>query len=270
LGELMGMILYEPIPSLIANNPALPGALEPWWRRASARDPDQRFQSAKELADTLAEALGIEAKWPIPKIAPLGLQTRTPRASALKLTTPIASVALVRGDAAISRSGHGLDNAYSSVQPRRPHFKHEHWLLPAGTLAVFAVMAIAALSSGRYSDAARAIPALLRISPAVSAPAPAPPVTATGSRVHARAATAAPEVVPVVAPPTGAAPAPARARAPRVPARAPVSARSRPEKPLQLEKLSPGLRQTPRRPSEHDAGKQSAPEKNDTGPDYGI
>jgi eukaryotic-like serine/threonine-protein kinase len=45
-----------PTPSRL--RPDLPAAFDAWFRRALDRDPDSRFQSAKELADGLAQALG--------------------------------------------------------------------------------------------------------------------------------------------------------------------------------------------------------------------
>lgn len=60
LGELMGLILYEDLPTPTLKNPKLPPAIDAWWERAAARDREERFQSAKELADTLGAALGIQ------------------------------------------------------------------------------------------------------------------------------------------------------------------------------------------------------------------
>jgi serine/threonine protein kinase len=70
LGELMGLILYEDLPSLTRHNPELPPALDAWWQRAAARDREQRFQSAKEMADALGHALGISKPVAVPSIAP--------------------------------------------------------------------------------------------------------------------------------------------------------------------------------------------------------
>jgi len=69
LGELMGLILYEPLPVPTAVNPALPAAVDDWWQRAASRDREQRFQSAKELADELSKALGLEPFVTVPPAA---------------------------------------------------------------------------------------------------------------------------------------------------------------------------------------------------------
>ena len=64
-------ILHGPVPSLCATDSSLPRALDAWWARATARDPNQRFQSAKELAEGFAEAAGL---------APVSMPTSRPEA----------------------------------------------------------------------------------------------------------------------------------------------------------------------------------------------
>jgi serine/threonine-protein kinase len=61
LGDLVLAICVReiPQPSDIAS---VPIGFDAWWNRAVARDPEKRFQSAKELTDALREALGIEPR----------------------------------------------------------------------------------------------------------------------------------------------------------------------------------------------------------------
>jgi serine/threonine protein kinase len=47
-----------PVPSLVASVPA---GFNAWWERAMARDPADRFQSAREMADALAAIAGLRA-----------------------------------------------------------------------------------------------------------------------------------------------------------------------------------------------------------------
>jgi hypothetical protein len=56
LGDLLVKIIISPlpVPSLLVNAPP---RFDAWWRRAAAREPAERFQSAKELSDALAVAL---------------------------------------------------------------------------------------------------------------------------------------------------------------------------------------------------------------------
>jgi serine/threonine-protein kinase len=58
LGDLFMKIIAEPIPvpSQLAR---VPPGFDAFWARAAARDPNARFQSAKELADALNLSLGV-------------------------------------------------------------------------------------------------------------------------------------------------------------------------------------------------------------------
>jgi serine/threonine-protein kinase len=59
LGDLFGQIMYEamPVPSKVA--PWLTPQFDAWWARAASRNADDRFASARELADSLGQALAI-------------------------------------------------------------------------------------------------------------------------------------------------------------------------------------------------------------------
>jgi eukaryotic-like serine/threonine-protein kinase len=61
LGDLVLAICVRdiPLPSSIAS---VPIGFDAWWNRAVARDPDKRFQTARELTEALREALGLEPK----------------------------------------------------------------------------------------------------------------------------------------------------------------------------------------------------------------
>jgi serine/threonine-protein kinase len=69
LGELCGVILFQPLPRLTELNAALPAELDDWLQVALARDPERRYQSAKELADAFADAVDC-AKAAMPTLAP--------------------------------------------------------------------------------------------------------------------------------------------------------------------------------------------------------
>jgi serine/threonine protein kinase len=70
LGDILAQIMYEPIPVPSQKAPDLPPTFDAWWARASAREPEERFQSAKELAETLAVALRLSDPVEITAIAP--------------------------------------------------------------------------------------------------------------------------------------------------------------------------------------------------------
>ena len=256
LGELMAMILYQPILPMTAHNPALPPSIDVWWQRASAREPEQRFQSAKQLADALADALGIEQKLQIPEIVPLALQqqgvTSLPPVSVSAATPVGASRVDSQGG---WRSASGSGNGYRSVPPPRPHLKHQPWILTAGTVAVISVAAISALSTVRGHEFVRTVPALLRISPAttVHAPAVAPRVEAVvlppaGPKI---------ELLPEAPPSTSA--EPAVNIAPAVQRK--VAPRRKPER---------TIREAPQRARERDWGKKPEDRSTEIAPDYGI
>jgi serine/threonine protein kinase len=58
LGDLLIKIIIEPLPVPSEVAPVPPG-FDAWWARAVARDPAKRFQTAKELVEALALALGV-------------------------------------------------------------------------------------------------------------------------------------------------------------------------------------------------------------------
>ena len=64
------MILYDDMPVPSQRNPDLPKELDDWWSRAAARDREQRFDSAKDLADALGIALGAARPVVVPSVAP--------------------------------------------------------------------------------------------------------------------------------------------------------------------------------------------------------
>jgi serine/threonine-protein kinase len=58
LGDLLVKIIISPIPVPSQYAPVPPG-FDKWWSRAAARDPSDRFQSAKEFSDSLALVCGV-------------------------------------------------------------------------------------------------------------------------------------------------------------------------------------------------------------------
>ncbi len=58
MAELLAQVVYGRLPLPSELDPSLPAALDGWWLRAAERDPELRFQSARELADALGNALG--------------------------------------------------------------------------------------------------------------------------------------------------------------------------------------------------------------------
>lgn len=57
-GDLLVSICTDPLPQLTLSAPHVPEALDAWFEKACARDPGDRFQSAEEFMQGLAEAVG--------------------------------------------------------------------------------------------------------------------------------------------------------------------------------------------------------------------
>jgi serine/threonine-protein kinase len=78
LGDLLMRIIVHPLPIPSQVAPGLPPSFDAWWQRAAARDPAQRFQSAKELAEALATAFGFAPTVSGPLGAPSPVRASAP------------------------------------------------------------------------------------------------------------------------------------------------------------------------------------------------
>jgi serine/threonine-protein kinase len=58
-GDLLLQICTAPLPSLLAGAQWLPPTMEEWFKKACAREPEQRFGSAKEFSEALCLAAGV-------------------------------------------------------------------------------------------------------------------------------------------------------------------------------------------------------------------
>jgi serine/threonine-protein kinase len=131
LGDLVLAICVRdiPMPSEVA---PVPIGFDAWWLRAVARDPEKRFQSAKELTDALREALGVapaELTREGPHAGPDIQVTSAPDASRDSVppetppTDPVAGMALARAlaaDAATLRGDPAVEHAATVVAPGGP------------------------------------------------------------------------------------------------------------------------------------------------------
>jgi serine/threonine protein kinase len=59
LGDLLLKIIVQPLPIPSSIEGSVPPGFDAWWARATDRDPSGRFQSAREMTESLAVALGI-------------------------------------------------------------------------------------------------------------------------------------------------------------------------------------------------------------------
>jgi serine/threonine-protein kinase len=258
LGELMAMILYEPILPMTQHNPDLPPAIDLWWQRASAREPEQRFQSAKQLADALAEAIGIDPKLPIPDIVPLGLQnqgvTSLPAVSVFSAASA-NRVTMTPDSEGRWPSGNAILDGRPSAQTQPPRRKHDHFILTAGAVAVISVVAISAITAARGQPFGKTVPALLRVSPVTAMPVP----TVASALTSASTGIAPPEIGFAMEPPAPPETAPTAEAPPR---RRPRAA--------PRQRTEPSLRAAPARGRERESTKQTESGDSEPAPDYGI
>ncbi len=113
--------------------PDLPGAVDAWFVRAFAKVQADRFPSARELADSLAAALGLPPEaYPDPQLdAPAD---PTPRPTEPPLTVGAAAPTEVLGRTAVEQVDHDAsvqDDADAAVSPPRPAARARRWWRPA-------------------------------------------------------------------------------------------------------------------------------------------
>ena len=99
VGDVLVGICTDPIPLASSVRPGLHSALDRFFARALARDPADRFSSAREMAsafDAAAAVIGFDAAAASALGTPVPSSGRGPRASSSALGTPVPS------------SGHGL------------------------------------------------------------------------------------------------------------------------------------------------------------------
>ena len=111
LGDLVLQICIRDIP-IPSETASVPLGFDAWFARAVARDPDARFQSARELTDSLREVLGGETRelqWTSPEVsvtvgedapnsqARTRVDSRTPGSAASTLSESASRVRLSTG-----------------------------------------------------------------------------------------------------------------------------------------------------------------------------
>jgi len=120
IGDVMGMILADPLPLATDVAPDLPVEIDAFFERALCRDRSKRFQSAREMAEHFAEAIGA----PTSGYPGRGLSTPAPP---LVGSTPAPPASSRRGENGSEppSSGHavvvpkGSDEAVAAKPPVR-------------------------------------------------------------------------------------------------------------------------------------------------------
>lgn len=94
VAELCVAVLHKPLPRVTEFDGDLPPELEAWFQRAFARDPERRFQSARELANALALALACD-RTTIPSLPPRATLESEPAQDAASDATRVATPASI-------------------------------------------------------------------------------------------------------------------------------------------------------------------------------
>ena len=231
LGDLLVKIIVGPIPRPSAVAANLPAGFDDWWARASSRDPSQRYQTAKEFAESLAIVCGTSHQTDVMDRATIqSAIAAAERSGQYVAPTPTGGT--------MSRTiGDELDALPGQAPKRRAAT-----FLVGGLLGILALGGafLAVKGSGDRAPVAAAVaPAPAPASAAPAAPvAPTEPLEADAGTPAAAAEPAAPQPDPVAVarpsrpsrqafvPPPAAPPAPVA-----VPAAAPVSPAPAPPKP---------------------------------------
>jgi serine/threonine-protein kinase len=196
-GETMGALALkihrDPLPTPSGANPALPAAVDAWFVRACAREPDERFTSAKEMADALVAALR--------DLVPAGISTgsgSTPKPIGLETTRADAAPLFRSASDARSETGAGVGLASQKVAVS----SRGRWILVAG-IAAGAIAIGFIVPRLTRSEPPKRGPELPSAAAAVSptpTPTLTPPATPTATTTTTATPTATPAATATLAP----------------------------------------------------------------------
>jgi serine/threonine protein kinase len=140
LGDLLVKICTAPIPVPSEKVPTLSAELDHWTRRALEREPDQRFQSATELADALGTLAGLSFRRGLPSTPEPGFVSSSrpifPPSSGSR-TDRDARVPVPSSGARSARSDRDVPDARAATAPAAPAFGADSFSepIPAATSA---------------------------------------------------------------------------------------------------------------------------------------
>ncbi len=144
-GGIAVAIATGPLPAPTSLVPALPAGVDAWFMRACSRDRDQRYATAKELADGLREAVGIA-----PSLSHSGATSGPRRAR----DTSAAALAATVADTPREEGASTGEASVEVLAPPRP----PRSLAPRlGAGALVLVVAAAGLIAWRLAPDARAV-----------------------------------------------------------------------------------------------------------------
>ena len=196
LGDLLNRIMNKPLPVPSAVAPHVAPGFDAWFARACARPVHERFQSAKELVQALAESLGVTIETGRRESSAAPSNPKRTRSLALQTTTP--------------NWDHTVEAAPLSLERRTfmAHARSSGDLAPTSRLrrALVVVGAAVALGALVLVMATRSTETEVTEVPSVAAAPPSAPIEVEPSAAPkatpvAVASTAAPEKPPPRLPP---------------------------------------------------------------------
>jgi serine/threonine-protein kinase len=193
LGELLGKIMFDPIPLPSQVMPTLPPEVDAWWMKASCRDLAGRFQTAKELSDGLAAALKLDHPTVV-AAAPAGLRPLAMSDDGLSVSGPgYESRASIVPHWAMSRNakliGVGLVGVVSMTllaMVKKPVADHPTTHAAAVAIAPPPLATVTATAPSEPAAVPQAPPPVPSEPPATASAAPAQTETAKSESRHAR------------------------------------------------------------------------------------
>jgi serine/threonine-protein kinase len=200
VGDLLVKICTAPLPVPSVTHPGLSATFDAWFAKALEREPEARFASATELADSLLLAAGLSIRR-----GPPSSGGRTSSPTTRRSSPPEVAAATVL--AAGGLTGSGLE---AEALPARS----SKGLLAGVTVALLlaGVGAVAVLKGGSRTAAATSTPMATATSTTTSTPTPTP--TPTSTPTPTATLTPAPDL---------SVPSPAHSHAPAHPAASPSS-----------------------------------------------
>lgn len=215
--DVLVAICTEPLPDIREVAPALPEPLRAWFRRACARTPEERFQSADEMVEALQEAAGAAGRtayFPGEEPAPpsrtvVGHVPPHEVSSLDRVSTPNQSGDTLRSTPRMVPLGDPQNASFGEAEtqppPREPL---PLWVWGAAGVGTAVVLVLLGLFVTRSSDDAAngATPQreLEASPPAVSPLAPAPLAPAAPAPIAAAQTAAEPSATALPAPATAA------------------------------------------------------------------
>jgi serine/threonine protein kinase len=201
LGEILGKIMYEalPVPSATAS---VPPGFDAWWAKAAARRPVERYQSVKELVDSLARVLGMDGTLEIPALAPRVPPLGMPDVAAFTSQAPEAEP-MQAPTMALGTMSANLEPVARTFEPEPMNGKRRKVVIgSAATLAGLAIGAFIAVRAVRTHPVQPAAP-VARSATVVAVPEP-PAVPPAAAPAPSASAAPAPSAEPTVAAPSAA------------------------------------------------------------------